>query len=61
MNRAWLANIARGYFHQVEAYTAFVTGALDCRARHAYPQKQAGDILMSSFLSYLDPSRLPDF
>jgi hypothetical protein len=61
MNRAWLVNIGSGYFHQIKASTAFVTGALDYRARHAYPQKQAEDIFMSSFLSYVNPSRLPDF
>jgi hypothetical protein len=61
MSRAWLANIGSGYFHQVEASTSFVMGALDCRARHAYPQKQAEDIFMNLFLSYVNPSRLPDF
>jgi hypothetical protein len=62
MNRARLANIGSGYFHQIEASTAFVTGALDCRARHAYLQRQAEDIFMSSFfLSCVNPSKLPDF
>ena len=48
MNRACtdIDSVGSGYFHQVEAFTAFVTGALDCRARHAYPQKQAEDIFI---------------
>lgn len=62
MNRAWLANIGSGYFHQPRTYTVFRRA--ECwtvAARHAYPQKQAEDIFMSSFLSYVNPSRLPDF